>query len=103
MDKIDSTPFDPAHIEDEAWAWIVRFEGDKTPTPEDLQALHAWMQRSPQHHHTLKRLSRHWQSMDALQTLAVPAPRRESWGQSIGLLLSALLAPLMLLVSAARS
>ncbi|MDC0000217.1 FecR domain-containing protein [Porticoccaceae bacterium] len=102
MENINVSESQATKINDEAWAWIVKFEGDVPPKPEELKALHTWMAQSPDHHQTLKRLSRHWQSMDALQALTVPAPRRNFLGHYITWLLSILFAPLILLATLAQ-
>jgi transmembrane sensor len=99
MDRLTPDQSNPSQIEDQAWNWIIKFEGDTVPTSDELKALHAWIAQSPAHHQTLKRLSLHWQSMDALQALSVPGPRRNLIGHYLSWVLSILFAPLILLAT----
>lgn len=63
---------DDSLIEIEASEWIVKFESDEPPTPEDIKALHLWLAQSPKHKAVLMQMAEHWQQMDLLSELGMP-------------------------------
>ena len=95
--KNDNDKVEVLTVEDQAWAWIVRLDGDEEPSHEDIQALHRWMAESPEHHHTFKRLSQHWDELDTLSALAVPQEQQASRSMGMRYFMLWLLAPVLLL------
>jgi transmembrane sensor len=76
MDNIQTlTPADD--IEQQAADWLVRLDSDRAPSPQELDALKEWMQRSPAHTAQLKRLTKYWHSANLLTELSVPLPGRQ--------------------------
>src|SRR5690554_1796209 len=59
-------------IEEEASAWIIRFDGLDNPSPQDIAELKQWMQTSPAHHDAIIRLAGLWENMTVLSLLQVP-------------------------------
>jgi len=73
MDNIHQlTPADD--IEQQAADWLVRLDSDRAPSPQELDALKEWMQRSPAHTAQLKRLTKYWHSANLLTELSFPLP-----------------------------
>ena len=64
-------PDDPALIEEEALAWLIRLDGDTPPSEQDLQALKVWMARSPAHTREIENLGAFWADL-SLTELNVP-------------------------------
>ncbi len=58
-------------INAEACAWIARLH-DAPPSSEELAALKAWMEQSPQHKAELARMAKRWEELNVLTELAVP-------------------------------
>ncbi len=59
-------------IEDEAGAWLIRLDGDSTPSAEELTLLREWLERSPVHREQLASFAKFWGEMNVLTELAVP-------------------------------
>lgn len=83
-------------IEDEAWEWVVKFEGDSSPSDEDVQALNEWMGRSALHKQALRDIARDWNDMDLLGALIVPNDQKNKqegfyWSGALLWILSPLL------------
>lgn len=96
-----NTNIEPAQItsiEDQAWAWIIKLDGDVPPTPADIEAFHQWMAAKPEHHKTFKRFSQHWDGLDSLDALAVPVEQKVVPLMGLRYLLLWLLAPFLLLI-----
>ncbi|NIB40556.1 hypothetical protein HBA55_13225 [Pseudomaricurvus alkylphenolicus] len=83
MAKVVEFP-DTHIIEEEASLWIVRFEDHERPSPKDIAALHQWMARSDKHRDILLRMAQHWNQMDLLTELQVPAAQRSNSAHSSG-------------------
>ncbi len=99
MENILEFP-DRSRIEEEASQWIVRFEGDEPPTREDIEALKAWMGRSPAHREVLMQYASTWNDMDLLSELMLPLGNASKPKSGFfGTLLAWLLAPVMLLAA----
>lgn len=45
---------------EQARKWVLRFDGDSTPGPEDIEALRAWLKEDPSHLDELKRAEAIW-------------------------------------------
>ena len=87
MDKV--TPFqrDKA-IREEAREWVIVFNRDEPPSPEEIRAMQAWASRSPAHAAELERAEARWEDTSQLTELAVPLCPRctgSANGQSAGL------------------
>ena len=61
-------------IEQQAADWLVRLDSHRAPSPQELDALKEWMQRSPAHTAQLKRLTKYWHSANLLTELSFPLP-----------------------------
>ena len=75
MDKVSERQGDNT-LRAEANTWVVRFNGDEPPTPEEILALQAWAKRSPAHRAELDHAEARWQDTNQLSELAVPLCRR---------------------------
>ena len=75
MDKVSERQGDNT-LRAEANEWVVRFNGDEPPTPEEILALQAWAKRSPAHRAELDHAEARWQDTNQLSELAVPLCRR---------------------------
>lgn len=64
--------------EEEAAAWLVKLDGDREPSAEELQSLREWLERSPVHREQLSSLADFWGKMNVLTELAVPLEYPES-------------------------
>lgn len=62
-------------VNDEACEWLVRLDGEKPLSGDELRELVAWLKRSPAHRDALERHARLWDRMDTLAVLAVPLGR----------------------------
>lgn len=71
MDKVLHLQSDKS-IRQEASEWVVIFNGDEPPTREDIQAMQAWVKRSPAHLAELERAEARWKDTNQLAELAVP-------------------------------
>lgn len=96
---------DKAVIEDEAWQWLIKCEGDTPPTKDEIAQLNEWVARSALHKQTLISISKQWNNFDALSELIIPGEvpnrLREGTGSSrIALVLMGLVSPFILLYSA---
>lgn len=67
---------DRSQIEDEAWAWLIKLDGDEELNDEAREALAEWMQRSPVHSEELQRASGLWGDANVLTELAVPLSKK---------------------------
>ena len=91
---------DRSKLLDEASAWIVKFEGDQPPSPEDIAALQQWLAQSSSHRQTLLAMARDWNNMDLLANLMAfePSAAQTAPRKSLpALMVSWCLAPLILL------
>ncbi len=59
-------------IKEQACDWIIKIEGDNSPSAEDINELKEWIARSPAHEAALVKLAAQWNQMDVLTALAVP-------------------------------
>jgi len=59
-------------IEEEAGAWLIKLDGDRAPSTEELAFLREWLERSPVHREQLRSLAEFWGKMNVLTELAVP-------------------------------
>jgi transmembrane sensor len=73
MSNVSKFP-SPRQIEAEACAWIAQLDGDE-PSREDLMAFREWINRSPQHHEEIRRLSALWGDLNMLTELALPSKK----------------------------
>ena len=62
-------------IMDEAYAWVLKFNGDTPVTAQDIQALNQWAARSPAHQQALKEAEDFWCEAELLTELAVPVAK----------------------------
>lgn len=67
---------DRSQIEDEAWAWLIKLDGDEELNDEAREALAEWMQRSSVHSEELQRASGLWGDANVLTELAVPLSKK---------------------------
>ncbi len=68
-------------ISEEAAAWLIKLDGDRAPSVEELASLREWLSRSPVHREQLRSLAEFWGKMNVLTELTVPlghAERRSS-------------------------
>jgi len=68
-------------IGEEAAAWLIKLDGDREPSAEELASLREWLSRSPVHREQLHSFSEFWGKMNVLTELSVPlghAERRSS-------------------------
>ena len=63
--------------EEEAAAWLVKLDGDRAPSAEELASLREWLERSPVHREQLNNLAEFWGKMNVLTELAVPLEHPE--------------------------
>ena len=68
---------DRKSIEEEAGQWLIKLDGDKAPSAEDLDALREWAAQSPVHKEALGDLVSFWGKMNVLTELAVPLGHHE--------------------------
>ena len=59
-------------IENQACDWIVKLEGDKPPSTQELAEFKAWLGQSPKHKAVLLSMAGTWGEMDVLSGLSVP-------------------------------
>ena len=64
-------------IEEEAAAWLIKLDGDRAPSAEELAALREWLERSPVHRQQLDKLADFWAKLNVLTELAVPLAHAE--------------------------
>ncbi len=68
-------------ISEEAAAWLLKLDGDRAPSAEELASLREWLSRSPVHREQLHSFADFWGKMNVLTELTVPlghAERRSS-------------------------
>ena len=68
-------------ISEEAAAWLIKLDGDRAPSVEELASLREWLSRSPVHREQLHSFADFWGKMNVLTELTVPlghAERRSS-------------------------
>lgn len=75
MDKIKQLQ-SHADIAEQARVWVLRFNGDQSPTDADIRALRAWTGRSPAHRAALSEAEEFWCEAELLRELAVPLERK---------------------------
>jgi transmembrane sensor len=59
-------------IEQEAVEWLIKLDGDPSPSEQDLQALREWMSRSPVHVEEIESLGAFWGDLIVLTELNIP-------------------------------
>ena len=69
-------------IEDEAYQWVLLFNGDRPVTTKEVAALQGWVERSPLHKQILKEVEAFWCEAEQLSQLAVPLSGGKSSGIS---------------------
>jgi transmembrane sensor len=69
---------DQKAIDEEAAAWLIRLDGDREPSVEELASLREWLERSPAHREQLGSLADLWGKMNVLTELAVPLGQPEN-------------------------
>jgi len=68
-------------VQKEAAAWLIKLDGDRAPSAEELASLREWLSRSPVHREQLRSFADFWGKMNVLTDLTVPlghAERRSS-------------------------
>ncbi len=65
-------------IEEEAGAWLIKLDGDRAPSAEELASLREWLERSPVHREELGNLVDVWGKINVLTELAVPLGHAEA-------------------------
>jgi len=70
MNKITELP-DPAIIEEEAGAWIIKLDSDNELSHEQHLAFKAWMGRSLAHREAVKSMAQFWGKMNVLTELGM--------------------------------
>lgn len=68
---------DQKAIEEEAAAWLIKLDGDREPSAEELASLREWLERSSAHREQLGSLADFWGKMNVLTELAVPLGQQE--------------------------
>ena len=73
-------------IEEEAAAWLIKLDGDSAPSAEELEALHLWLECSPENRAQLSSLAAFWGKLNILTELAVPLghPKSQATGRANG-------------------
>ena len=71
MEKITTLQRDKA-IREEAREWVIVFNRDEPPSPEQIRGMQAWVSRSPVHAAELERAEARWEDTSQLRELAVP-------------------------------
>jgi len=64
--------------EEEAAEWLIKLDGDRAPSAEDLEALHLWLNRGPENREQLSSLAAFWGKLNVLTELAVPLGHAQS-------------------------
>ena len=64
-------------IEEEAAAWLIKLDGDRAPSAEELASLREWLSRSPVHREQLRSFADFWGKMNVLTDLTVPLGQTE--------------------------
>lgn len=59
-------------IEDEAWVWLIRLDGDKPLSDSEERTFDEWLARSPAHREMLKTLNTFWAKSNVLSELMEP-------------------------------
>jgi transmembrane sensor len=75
-------------ILDEAYHWVLTFNGDTPASNEDVRALNDWAKRSPAHRAALEEAEAFWCEAEMLSALAVPLQSKSTGG--VGRFFSAL-------------
>ena len=70
-------------IMEEARAWVLAFNSDQPPSPEQIAALKQWAARSPAHRSALQEAEDFWCEAELLSQLAVPRPRARNLGAGL--------------------
>lgn len=92
-------------IDQQALAWVIKLEGDKAPSKQELIRFEAWLAQSPDHRRIFKAVAAGWDDMNVLSGLVIPKGQLQSEPGSASLasglvsLLLWLLSPLLLLLS----
>src|ERR1044071_2700060 len=93
---------DRSEVAREAAEWLIRLDGDRQPTQDELTALGEWLQRNPVHREELENLAALWGRMNILTELAVPLghasrpKRRLAWRRRTSLIAAAIATTLVL-------
>jgi len=64
-------------VKEEAAAWLIKLDGDRAPSANELASLREWLARSPVHREQLGSLADFWGKMNVLTELAVPLTHAE--------------------------
>ena len=91
-------------IERQAREWLVRMDGDKPLSEDEIEALREWMRRSVLHREELQRICKFWGQANVLTELAVclesatdqRGRRSARWATAVALAASAVLAAVVL-------
>ena len=103
-DNIVNFP-EEGQIEQQALAWVIKLEGDKAPSKQQLTSFRAWLAQSPDHRRIFKTVAAGWDDMNVLSGLVIPKgqlqsePGGASLASGLVSLLLCLLSPLLLLLS----
>ena len=67
-------------VMDEAYAWVLKFNGDTPASAEDIAAMREWVRRSPAHRQVLSEAEEFWCEAEILSDLAVPVEKSQRGG-----------------------
>ena len=67
-------------VMDEAYAWVLKFNGDAPVSHDDIAAMREWASRSPVHRRALKEAEEFWCEAELLSALAVPMQKKQRGG-----------------------
>ena len=81
---------DQKSIEEEAATWLIKLDGDESPSAHELQMFREWLARSDSHTKIFQRYSTFWTNEAVLAELAIPLKplgkhsvfSRSFWGRS---------------------
>ena len=81
---------DQTRIEEEAASWLIKLDGDVSPSAYELQSFREWLAHSDSHAKTFQRYSKFWANEAVLAELAIPLNpickhgifSRHFWGNS---------------------
>lgn len=68
---------DKATIEEEAGIWLIRLDGDKQLSHDEINRLREWLDRSPVHREQLSNLLQFYNKMNILTELSVPLGKQQ--------------------------
>lgn len=64
-------------VMDEAYAWVLKFNGDVPASNDDIAAMREWVARSPAHRRALEEAEAFWCEAELLSDLAVPLQKKQ--------------------------